>query len=107
MTSRLTPREVLDRAVSEKELQDAVIKLAKLRGWKCYHTFDSRKSAEGFPDLTLVRPPWLLFVELKRETGKLTDAQERWLAALTACGVDAAVWRPSDLSSGRIEEVLT
>ena len=39
--------------VTEKAFQTAVVELAELCGWKVYHTYDSRRSAPGFPDLVL------------------------------------------------------
>ena len=39
----------------EKQVQSAILDVARLLGWRVYHTFDSRKSEAGFPDLVLVR----------------------------------------------------
>jgi hypothetical protein len=76
-----------------------------LFGWTRYHTFLSVRSAPGFPDLVLVRPPRLIFAELKSETGKVTDAQQAWLALLEACpGCEVYTWRPADLPA--IAELL-
>ena len=93
--------------MSERELQQAVLDCARLFGWRAYHTFDSRRSARGFPDVVLVRPPRLLAAELKAEHGRLTLEQHRWLDALRACpGVEAVEWRPHDWTSGAIERAL-
>ena len=74
-----------------------VTQLATLLGWWCYHTWDSRHSQRGFPDLVLVRPPDLLCVELKRRGGRLTREQSRWLEVLTQCpGIEAYVWSPDE-----------
>lgn len=90
---------------SEKDFQAQILELARLSGWRCYHTFDSRRSAAGFPDLMLVRPPVVLFAELKTEGGKIRPEQRRWLTVLEACpGVVVKVWRPSDWPE--IEEAL-
>ena len=86
-------------AVTEKEWQAQVEQLARLNRWRVYHPWTSIRSAEGFPDLTLVRPPRLVFLELKRESGKVRIAQEGWLADLAACGHVARVARPSDWDS--------
>lgn len=84
-------------AVTEKAFQAQVLGLARLSGWRCYHTFDSRKSAPGFPDLVLCRPPKVFFIELKTEKGTLRPEQRDWLDALGRCeGVGARLWRPSD-----------
>jgi len=82
---------------AEKPFMAQVIKLARLRNWLVYHTHDSRRSASGFPDLVLCRPPRLIFAELKSEKGKPTMEQVAWLDALSGCGVEVFCWRPSDL----------
>lgn len=94
------------RGVSEKAFQSQVLELARLSGWLCYHTFDSRRSAPGFPDLVLVRPPVILFAELKSSGGALRPEQRGWLEALEACpGVAVRLWRPGDWPE--VEETLT
>ncbi len=91
--------------VTEKALQAQVLDLARLSGWRVYHTFDSRRSVAGFPDLVMVRPPVVLFAELKTEGGKVRPEQRGWLGALARCEtVEASVWRPGDWP--RIQEVL-
>ncbi len=100
-----TLRGILDRSMSEERFQSEIRKLATLRGWLCWHAYDSRRSPEGFPDLTLVRPPRLVFAELKSEHGRLTPSQELWLETLGAVpGVEVYCWKPHDWA--RLEEVL-
>lgn len=83
--------------LSEKELQGQVVGIATITGWKrTYHTYDSRRSHSGFPDLVLVRER-IMFVELKSQTGKLGAMQKEWLEALIAAGAEAYVIRPDDL----------
>lgn len=88
--------------VSEKAWQETVVRLLHQHGYAyCYHTWNSRRSPSGFPDLIAVhhlagRP--LLAIELKREDGQVTAAQAAWLDALAGCsGVVAEVWRPAAL----------
>lgn len=86
--------------MTEAEWQRQVLDLAELYGWLNYHTYDSRRSVPGFPDLVLLRSPELLFVELKREKGKLKPAQKEWIKQLVRVGyanetVEAHIWRPS------------
>lgn len=86
--------------VTEQGLQDALVKHAELGGWKHYHTFDSRRSDPGFPDLTLVRGEDLVFLELKTAIGKVRPEQVEWLNALLAVRrVSAFVVRPADLDT--------
>lgn len=89
--------------VSEKEFQAAVVKEAKRMGWLCYHTYDSRKSQAGFPDIVCVRDR-VLWLELKTETGKLSAEQANWIDALQAAGQEAGCFRPSDWT--RLMEML-
>jgi VRR-NUC domain-containing protein len=70
--------------------------VARIVGWKAYHTLRSKGSEAGFPDWTLVRDR-VIFLELKRETGVLSDAQRSWLGALLDAGAEAYVIRPSQL----------
>lgn len=98
-------RRALASMMSERDLQRQVVDLAELRGFMTYHTFDSRRSAAGFPDLVLVRAPRVVFAELKSERGAMRDDQFRWLEALGNCNtVESHLWRPTDLAE--IEEVL-
>lgn len=97
--------EVLLRSVTEEQFQNQVLELARLTGWTCYHTWLAAHSSPGFPDLVLVRPPRLVFAELKSERGKVSPAQERWLQVLADCqGVEVRLWRPSDWHN--VEETL-
>jgi len=94
-------RRTLDEAMSEKELQRAVLALAAVYGYRAYHTHDSRRSHKGFPDLTLVGRGRVIFAELKSQGGKVSPDQADWLADLQRVGgtVRAYVWRPSDLDA--------
>ena len=82
--------------MTESDLSRAVLDMARLFKWLPYHSWTSIHSAAGFPDWVFVRPPRVLFVELKSEVGKLTPAQANWIAALRDCPVEVAVIRPSD-----------
>lgn len=91
--------------ISERAFQQRVVDLARLRGWRVFHPHDSRHSAAGWPDLAMLRARQLVFAELKSETGRPTDEQRAWLAALSAVpGVIVRLWRPSDWSD--VEAVL-
>jgi hypothetical protein len=89
-------REVRTKAESEKAFMADVVTLARQLGWLVYHTHDSRRSEPGYPDLTMVRAGRVVVAELKREAGKVTEAQAKWLDAFRAARVPAFVWRPSD-----------
>lgn len=84
-----------------------MIDLAKRLGWHVWHVSDSRRFVDGrnfgdslcagLPDLILVKPPRVVFLELKTEKGRLRPAQRHALALLSQCeGVVARLVRPSD-----------
>jgi hypothetical protein len=82
-----------------------VLELAAIYGWRAYHPFLSKWSEKGFPDLTLIRTRdrRLLFAELKRDGGKLTEHQASWLDDLREVAgtpprqaFEVYLWRPAD-----------
>lgn len=90
--------------MSEKTLQAVVVRLLKKHGYTlAYHTWDSRRSPSGFPDLIACheqpgRP--LMALELKTDTGQVTLPQQHWLDALAQCtSVQAQVLRPAGLEA--------
>lgn len=82
------------RADSEAGFQQQVEYLAQLHGWRIFHAPDNRPVATrsgrtvkqrvrpGFPDLVLLRPPDLIFAELKTDKGRVAPAQREWLKEL-------------------------
>lgn len=106
---------------TEAAFQHAVIGLARVYGWRCFHAPDNRPGlrtgrpqalaapeGKGFPDLVLVRGAALIFAELKTRTGRVSAQQREWLEALEETECEVYVWRPADwdvlhmrLSSGQ------
>ena len=93
--------------ITEKEFMADLKKFAVMLGWKWYHPYLSIHSERGFPDVTLVKPPRLIYAELKSEKGKVTDNQQEWLDILSAIpGVEVYLWRPTDEDWEEIVRVL-
>ena len=92
--------------ITEKAFQAQVVQLAKVYHWEpVYHTFDSRRSCPGFPDLVMLRGKRIIYAELKTEHGKLSMYQSLWLEALRKVPQNEVfIWRPSDFDD--IEKVL-
>lgn len=104
--------------MTEAQLQSIVIELAMLRRWRIHHSRPAIRQSgkwstpitghKGLPDLILLRPPRLLFVELKTEKGSLSPGQIQWAAGLQAVeGIESYVWRPSDWIEGRVDSLLS
>lgn len=71
--------------------------LARFAGWKVAHVKDSRlqPDMEGFPDWILARES-VIFVELKRDTDRLSGPQCAWATALLRADAHYELWRPKD-----------
>ena len=92
------------RGRPEGEFQDAVSAYAESRGWLCYHTFDSRRSVSGFPDLVMLRGHRQVVAELKHGDNRVTPEQDVWLRAFVDAGAQVYEWRDRDWPE--IERVL-
>jgi len=107
VTTRVTAanwRRVEFESQPEKTFQTWLVELAEAHGWLVYHTYDSRRSQPGFPDLCMVRGQRIVFAELKSQKGRVAASQQNWLTALGATAVEVYLWRPSDRE--QIEETL-
>lgn len=96
MSRRTKPVPILER-----DFQANVTRVLDLFGWRWYHTFDSRRSVAGFPDVVAVRRGRVLFLELKGERTRVDRAQFGWAADLLQAAevndhVEYHLWRPSD-----------
>lgn len=81
---------------TEKQLQAAVVELARFRGWLPIHIRNMIGNPSGLPDLILLKDGRAVFAELKREGGRLGPRQQEWIARLAGVGFEVRVWFPSD-----------
>lgn len=103
------------KALGETEYQSQVSQLARRLGYKVVHHRAGKSKAgrwstptteRGWPDLTLVRPPRLLFAELKGPDTPVTPEQPPFLEQLRQCGQEAYLWRSGTTTLQTIGEVL-
>jgi hypothetical protein len=93
--------------VGEAQLMEAIRDLSRLFGLRVFHCYDARRGwGRGYPDLTIAGNGGVIFRECKTERGKTSAEQDDWAVVLQAAGQDWAIWRPSDLTSGRIQREL-
>lgn len=104
---------LLDDHITENQFRDALIEEAHLRNWLAYAVIDQRHHAKrtlsGYPDLTLMKDPWIIHAELKTSKGKLSPQQLHVLSVLEVIAkynptMYVCVWRPSDRDT--ISEIL-
>lgn len=96
---------------TERDFQNWVVDAAKLFGWRVAHFRPAytgkgwrtpMQGNPGFPDLVLVKPPRLIFAELKvnpetQRAGRPSLDQEGWLSDLRqVVGAECHLWRPAD-----------
>ena len=91
--------------LTEAEWLRSVGDALDLTGWAWIHHCPARRaqgkwttatqgnSAKGFPDVVAVRPPRVLWLELKTERGRVSVEQNSWLDQLRASGQEAHVLR--------------
>ena len=94
-------------AISEASFQSQVVELARLYGWRLIHIKPTQirpgrwvtatTGDSGFPDLVMARGKSLIFAELKRANGRLSDGQKVWIDALVRAGQEVYIWYPLDL----------
>ena len=93
----LTPAQsILAAAMSEAQLTEQIRQRCETLGLDRWHTHDSRRSPTGWVDEVIAGPGGAIFRELKRQKGRLTDAQARCMGLLLDAGFNVGVWRPSD-----------
>lgn len=94
--------------MTELELQGKIIDKALKLGLLVHTCNDSRRCGvqPGFPDLTIVGSKAAIYREIKGEQGEPSSAQRTWKWRMLAAGCDWALWKPSDLASGRIDAEL-
>jgi len=84
--------------MTETQFLKSVVSVAEDGGWLVYHTYDSRRSQAGFPDLVMTRAGRTIFAELKSQKGRIKAAQQNWLDELRKTkGLEVFLWRPSDM----------
>ena len=99
-------RQILLETVGERRWQVQVRAWLHRAGFVSYHTFDSRKSEPGFPDIIAILPGVVIIaVELKTNRGRVTSSQQFWLDAFRSVGIYTGVWRPRD--SDAIEAAIS
>jgi hypothetical protein len=80
--------------MTEAQYMRRITDYCDLLGLLWHHETDSRKSRAGWPDLAICGPSGLVLIEVKREDGRVSLDQKRWLNALRNAGASAVVARP-------------
>ncbi len=108
---------VAELPMSEDQLLSSVLSMARAFGVMTAHFRPAQSKSgrwmtavqgdgKGFPDVVFVGPNGVLFRELKAAGKYPQPEQKRWLGRLEEANADAAVWRPADWRSGRVEAEL-
>ncbi|KKN76489.1 hypothetical protein LCGC14_0369980 [marine sediment metagenome] len=98
--------------MNESHFRAAVADLAIRLGWlvdfhlKSYRDNTREGVTPGIPDLTLCRPPRLVYLELKMPGKQLSGEQVMWLEALREAGVVVYVFWYSDEVISEIVDIL-
>jgi hypothetical protein len=105
--SQIVSPETLVRRLPERDLQDNVLEMARWLNWLTYHTFDSRRSQPGLPDIIAIRNQTVLWIELKKDDrARLRPEQQLWSEKLLEAGQDYRRWSWTSWLSGEVERTL-
>lgn len=72
--------------VKEADIQRAIKEYLQYHGWFVYKNHQSLGSHRGVADLTAVKDGRVIWVEVKRPGGKLSQDQHKFMAALVQHG---------------------
>lgn len=107
---------IIAASMTEAELTQNILDLARALGYLAFHAKDSRRSEPGFPDIVLIGRGRIIAIEAKSEKGKLRGpvqgkhrllpGQQQWLDAFWQNGGESYVWRPRDWLDGSVERIL-
>lgn len=101
-------RRLVDGRLKEKPWQKQVEDYLDLMGYWWMHIPSNvvvcpacrrkvyRRIRRGFPDILAIRPPYILWIELKTEHGHVEPEQTRVKKMLEACGQIVIHARPRD-----------
>ena len=88
----------------EKQFEEKVKRLLKLRGCWVLKTFSNGIQRAGVPDLLVCNKGKFYGVEVKAEKGRVTKLQEHELKSIEEAGGRALVLKPSGLE-GFLKEI--
>ena len=86
----------------ESDFRRQVADLAQLYGFlidfhlKSYRDNTREGVTPGIPDLTLCKPPRLIYIELKMPGKKVSEDQQKWIDALMASSVEVYIFTWSE-----------
>lgn len=100
-------RRLVDGRLSEKQWQKQVEDALDAFGWWHNHNPPNvvvcphgvriyRGIKRGVPDIWAIKPPYMLWIELKTERGQLDADQRLVMGLIRACGLRALHARPRD-----------
>ncbi len=84
------------RACRKDANHDAIADTFRVCGWGWIDTWEHAQYTPGFPDGIAAGPGGVVFVEIKGESGSLTDAEETFHWELRAQGFDVVVLESVD-----------
>ncbi len=83
--------------ITHAQFQYSIVDLAQRLGYEfIYHTWNSRNSPAGFPDLILLREGRMIVAELKIPPDTLKPEQYFWLLEFLTVTEDVYLWESTD-----------
>lgn len=80
--------------LTESQLRSNIVRVLKRRKWLVMPL--TERSSSGYPDMMIIKDGRVVFVELKRQSGKIEPIQLYWNELLKKNGVEAYFVRSVD-----------
>lgn len=102
----------MKRLPLERDMEAAIREAVEYQGGRCFSVRDSRKMAvTDMPDLIVLLPPLVAFLELKSHRRHVTDGQQIVMEMLAGCseiasGIVRPIPRAGEMSYDEIIELL-
>ena len=80
----------------ESDIQRAIKEYLQYRGWMVYKNHQSLGSHRGLFDLTAVKDGRVVWIEVKKPKGKLSEHQVKFMAEITVHGGECMEARSID-----------
>ncbi len=83
-------------SISEQQIQSKIKKKLQEQGW--YVTKLIKTSTNGIPDLLAIKNGKAMFIEVKREQGKLSPLQQLRIQELSDAGAIVHIWKDFEVN---------
>ena len=91
---------------TESSIMKGIMQALSFKGWQIFRMPPAIYAKAGIPDLIAIKQGMHVWIEVKREDGKLSPAQERYIQLLSEAGAEVIVARSVDYAVSKCEAII-